>query len=147
MPLSDSMEEGQIDQDDVQITSGDDHTKSTTQIMKGTKVLATPAVRRLAMENNVISFLVLPLLGVGGGNAIVKLSIKCAAKTAQGWVRVARCAAATSRAPRKMLIPALACSGLVFSFVCKMIRQQLILVIFSRSISAKFQAAERTVGS
>lgn len=51
--LSDSMEEGQVDQEDVQITSGDDFTKSTTQIIKGNKVLATPAVRRLAMENNV----------------------------------------------------------------------------------------------
>ena len=47
------MEEGQVDQEDVQITSGDDFTKSTTQIIKGNKVLATPAVRRLAMENNV----------------------------------------------------------------------------------------------
>ncbi len=47
------MEEGQIDQDDVQITSGDDYTKSTTQMLKGNKVLATPAVRRIAMENNV----------------------------------------------------------------------------------------------
>ena len=47
------MEEGQVDQDDVQITSGDDYSKSTTQIVKGNKVLATPAVRRLAMENNV----------------------------------------------------------------------------------------------
>ena len=47
------MEEGQVDQEDVQITSRDDFTKSTTQIIKGNKVLATPAVRRLAMENNV----------------------------------------------------------------------------------------------
>ena len=51
--ISDSIEEGQEDQEDVQITSGDDYTKSTTQMIKGNKVLATPAVRRLAMENNV----------------------------------------------------------------------------------------------
>ncbi len=55
----DSMEPGQVDEDDVQVTSGDDHPlpSSTTQTIKGRKALATPAVRRLAMENSVSSVL------------------------------------------------------------------------------------------
>ena len=49
------MEPGQVDEDDVKVASGDDHPlpSSTTQMIKGRKALATPAVRRLAMENSV----------------------------------------------------------------------------------------------
>ncbi|ELT99108.1 hypothetical protein CAPTEDRAFT_20550 [Capitella teleta] len=51
--VSPSMEEGQIDvQSDIQVASAD-HTSSIMQTVKGHQILATPAVRRVAMENKV----------------------------------------------------------------------------------------------
>ena len=48
----DSMEKGQVDQEDVAVTAAD-QMSHIMQDVKGQKVLATPAVRRLALENKV----------------------------------------------------------------------------------------------
>lgn len=48
----DSMEAGQVDQEDIAVASPDPMTH-IMQDVKGNKVLATPAVRRLALENKV----------------------------------------------------------------------------------------------
>ena len=50
--IVDSMETDQVDQEDV-LVSPYDPEDSMIQEVKGQKVLATPAVRRLARENNV----------------------------------------------------------------------------------------------
>ena len=50
--LLDSMESGQVDQEDVAVTTPDT-ISHIMQEVKGNKVLATPAVRRLALENKV----------------------------------------------------------------------------------------------
>ena len=52
MSSADSMEEGLVDQGDVEVGLRD-HSKSLEQNLKGQKVLATPAVRRVALENAV----------------------------------------------------------------------------------------------
>ena len=48
------MEEGQVDQAEGVAVASSDPLNSIMQTVKGHKVLATPAVRRLAQENKVI---------------------------------------------------------------------------------------------
>ena len=69
------MESGQVDQlADISVSPTDPQ-DSMVQDLKGQKVLATPAVRRLARENNVGILLTSPRVSVCANNKINKLFV------------------------------------------------------------------------